>query len=259
VKPATVYFVTVRFEGFQGLAKVIHVPHHDTVLRSVLASAGFDKTIRIWKTWDIEHPEPCILQMPSGVCSVDFHPMRADVLSSVDQDGDLRFWSLSASATCTNFIKKGATKMARFQPHTGRLLATGFETMVRLYDNTNQSQVRSLTGHTKAVHSISWHNNNSALATGSEDSVMVWDMNNLSKALKTFKSDGNKIHCCGFHPTIPNVVIIGTYQRMFLWDFETDKNVVVSAHEGMVSGLAVSFTTGLFASASHDTRIKLWK
>jgi WD40 repeat protein len=225
----------------------------------VLASSSFDKTIRIWKTWDLEHPEPCILPMPSGVYSVDFHPMRADVLSSVDQEGDLRFYALGASATCTNFIKKGATKIARFQPHTGRLLATGFESVVRLYDNGNHTQVRNLAGHGKAVHSVAWHTNNSLLTTGSDDIVMVWDINNLSKAVKTFKSDGNKIACCGFHPTIPNVVVIGTYQRMFLWDYETDKNVVVSAHEGVVAGLAVSFATGIFGSASHDSRIKLWK
>jgi len=228
-----------------------------------LASGSLDKSIRVWKVWDPEmSPDAsCVLTLSGlagGVCSVDFHPAKVDTLCSVDHDGELRFWNLHNS-NCTNNIRQIVTKTARFQPGTGRLLAAGSDNLVKLFDSQNLSMTRSFPGHNKPVHSVTWGGQHgSILASGSEDSVIVWDIN-ASKYSKIFKSDGNKIHCCQFHPTLPNTIIIGTYQKMFLWDFESERSVVVPAHTGIVSSLAMSYSAGLFASASHDSQIKLWK
>lgn len=38
-----------------------------------------------------------------------------------------------------------------------------------------------------------------------------------------------------------------------------NRTMTLPAHEGLIAALAVSNTTGLVASASHDKFVKLWK
>jgi WD40 repeat protein len=139
----------------------------------------------------------------------------------------------------------------------GRLLATGHDSEVKLFDTGTQQATRTLQAHTRPIHSIAWHPQASSIITGSDDCVAVWDITNTSHPQRTFKSVGT-INSCGFHPTQRNVVVIGTYQRVYLWDFENEKSVAISAHEGIVSGIASSFVGMTFATASHDTKIKLF-
>jgi WD40 repeat protein len=127
---------------------------------------------------------------------------------------------------------------------------------VKLFDTTTQQEVRTLQGHTRAIHSISWHPQTPKMATGSDDCVAVWDAANPARPLRSLSV--SNISSCTFHPTLRSVVVIGSYQRVFLWDFESEKTVTILAHDGIVSGLSSSFISGLFATASHDSKVKLF-
>lgn len=48
-------------------------------------------------------------------------------------------------------------------------------------------------------------------------------------------------------------------QSLELWNMSENKTMTLSAHEGLIAGLALSTVTGLVASASHDKIVKLWK
>lgn len=224
---------------------------------SILASGSSDKTVRLWNIW--EPDKPCIATYSGhtgGITSVDIHPNMSDTLCSVDQDGDMRIWSVS-TGKCTNILSKAVSRIARFQPPNGRLLAAGNELKVKLFDTAGFKEVRTLQGHTRPINSICWNPQVSpVLATASENFVFVWDTANPSQPLRSFPQTG--ISCCAFHPTQRNIVVIGTYQRVHLWDFESDKSISINAHENIVSGLASSFANGMFATASHDARVKLF-
>eukprot|EP00026_Physarum_polycephalum_P020060 Phypoly_transcript_22408.p2 GENE.Phypoly_transcript_22408~~Phypoly_transcript_22408.p2 ORF type:complete len:118 (+),score=26.56 Phypoly_transcript_22408:137-490(+) len=105
-------------------------------------------------------------------------------------------------------------------------------------------------------NSIAWHAQTPHMVTGSDDLVTVWDIANTARPLRSFSS--NSVNSCAFHPTLRSVVVIGSYQKVFLWDFESEKSVTIPAHEGIVSGLSSSFISGLFATASHDSKVKLF-
>jgi WD40 repeat protein len=137
------------------------------------------------------------------------------------------------------------------------MLAAGNDNKVKIFDTTTQQEVRTLQGHTRAIHSIAWHAQTPRMVTGSDDCVTVWDIANAARPLRSFS--GSSVSSCAFHPTMRSVVVIGSYQRVFLWDFESDKTVTVPmAHDGIVAGLASSFVSGLFATASHDSKVKLF-
>jgi len=48
-------------------------------------------------------------------------------------------------------------------------------------------------------------------------------------------------------------------QSLELWNMSENKTMTLSAHDGLITALAVSTVNGLVASASHDKFLKLWK
>nr|CAD1823983.1 unnamed protein product [Ananas comosus var. bracteatus] len=149
----------------------------------------------------------------------------------------------------------------RFQPRQGRYLAAAADCSISILDAETQACRQTLQGHTKHVHSICWDFTGEYLASVSEDSVKVWSVGSGSEGDCAYElsSNGNKFHSCVFHPTYPSLLVIGGYQSLELWDMSENKTMTLAAHEGLIASLAVSNTTGLVASASHDKWVKLWK
>jgi WD40 repeat protein len=54
-------------------------------------------------------------------------------------------------------------------------------------------------------------------------------------------------------------IFICLTQSLELWNMSENKTMTLSAHDGLIAGLALSTATGLVASASHDKIVKLWK
>lgn len=48
-------------------------------------------------------------------------------------------------------------------------------------------------------------------------------------------------------------------QSLELWNMVENKSMTVPEHEKIISALAQSPITGMVASASHDSSVKLWK
>ncbi|KAG0474652.1 hypothetical protein HPP92_014338 [Vanilla planifolia] len=114
--------------------------------------------------------------------------------------------------------------------------------------------VTYLQGHSKEIHGICWDTKGEYLASVSQDCVKVWSLTS-GECVNEHSSNGNKFHSCVFHPSYPNLLIIGGYQSLELWNMVEKQTVTVQAHEGLIPALAQSFT-GMVASASHDTSVK---
>lgn len=48
-------------------------------------------------------------------------------------------------------------------------------------------------------------------------------------------------------------------QSLELWNIVDNKSMTIPAHENIIAALAQSPVTGMVASASHDSSVKLWK
>ena len=78
-----------------------------------------------------------------------------------------------------------------------------------------------------------------------------------------------KRNFCGFilvHPIILYSCLLINFafyhqnlQSLELWNLAENKCMTIQAHEGVISALAQSPTTGMVASASHDKSVKIWK
>ncbi|KDP46176.1 hypothetical protein JCGZ_06687 [Jatropha curcas] len=116
-------------------------------------------------------------------------------------------------------------------------------------------------GHYEPIDSLCWDPSGQYLASVSVDSVRLWGLQSGSvlKCVHVLSCVGNKFQSCIFHPTDPSLLVIGGYQSLELWNMAEKKSMTLPAHEGLISALAVSPSTELIASASHDKFVKLWK
>ncbi|KAH0930207.1 hypothetical protein HID58_015934 [Brassica napus] len=221
-----------------------------------LATSSFDKTIKIWDASDPGYFRRTISSHTAPVMSLDFHPNKTEIFCSCDGNNDIRFWNINAS----NYIRasktsssQGASTQVRFQPISGKFLAAASDYTISLVDVE-----KDIRGHSSNVNSVCWNTSGELLASVSENSVKLWSPSS-GDCIHELSSSGNKFHSCVFHPSYPNLLVIGGYESPELWNTKENKCMTIPAHECVISALAQSPSTGMMASASHDKSVKIWK
>ncbi|XP_048131686.1 transcriptional corepressor LEUNIG_HOMOLOG-like isoform X2 [Rhodamnia argentea] len=223
---------------------------------SQLATASVDKSVRLW---DATHPNFCLQTYTlhsSPVMSLDFHPRKTDLLCFCDNDNEIRYWSINPFSC--NRISKGGTAQVRFQPRVGQLLAAASDKVVTIFDVETDRPIHSLRGHPDLVNYISWDASGDCLASVSQNLVKIWSLTR-GECIQELSSIENQFHSCVFHPSYPNLLVIGGFSSLELWNIAENKKLTVQAHENIISALAQSPATGMVASASHDCSVKIWK
>ncbi|KAJ4728500.1 Transcriptional corepressor LEUNIG [Melia azedarach] len=223
---------------------------------SQLATVSVDKSVRLW---DAANPNFC-LQAHTGhsspIMSLDFHPKKTDLFCFCDSDNEIQYWSINPFL-CTH-ISKGGTAQVRFQPRIGHLLAAASDKLVSIFDIETDRQTHSLQGHSEMVNYICWDASGDYLASVSQNLVKIWSMAS-GECIQELNSNGNQFHSCVFHPSYSTLLVIGGISSLELWNMAENKSMTISAHENIISALAQSHITGMVASASHDSSVKLWK
>jgi WD40 repeat protein len=185
-----------------------------------LASASFDKSVRIWEV--ATGKEAAVLRLAEPVHALAFAPDGKSLVTGGGQPSkcDLRLWDLG-----------------------------GAEPKERL----------SFAGHTGAVHGVAFSPNGKTVATASSDtSVRLWDPA-TGKEQTLLKGHTNRVRAVAFNPDGKTLVSGDQVGRLIVWDLATRaERTTIQAHEGMVSALA--FTpdgTGLASAGSDDPQLGL--
>ncbi|KAI3760243.1 hypothetical protein L1987_50636 [Smallanthus sonchifolius] len=219
-------------------------------------TVSLDKSVRIW---DAANPSYCLnayTTHTSHIMSLDFHPKKTDLFCFCDGDDEIRYWNINPFQ-CTR-VSKGGSAQVRFQPVSGQLLAAASEKVVSIFDVETDRQTHSFQGHMGSVNYLSWDLNGEYLASVSEDSVKVWSVGS-GECIHELNSNGNQFYSCVFHPSYPALLVIGGMRSLELWNMAENKSMTVPAHDDIITALTQSSVTGMVASASHDSSIKLWK
>ncbi|CAJ2673410.1 unnamed protein product [Trifolium pratense] len=212
----------------------------------ILASAGHDKKVVLWNMETLQTqstPE----EHTVIITDVRFRPNSTQLATS-SFDTTVRLWDAA----------DGGSTQVRFQPRSGHLLAAASGNVVSVFDVETDRQMHSLQGHSAEVHCVCWDTNGDYLASVSQESVKVWSLAS-GDCIHELNSSGNMFQSCVFHPSYSNLLVIGGYQSLELWNMAENKCMTIPAHEGVISALAQSPVTGMVASASHDKSVKIWK
>jgi hypothetical protein len=191
----------------------------------MLASAGFDKTVKLWDVAAWKERATIKVNADYLAFSPDGAMLASTAGGGVDND---------------------------LNPLPG---------FVRLWDSTTNKEQTTLHGHKDTVSGLSFSPNGSILATGSRDgTVKLWDVKS-GTVKTTLRGHQGPVRCVAFSPDGKTVASGGEDETVILWDVATSKSrLALKGHyDGYVLSLAFSSDNRTVASGSGDETIKLWE
>ncbi|GJZ38683.1 transcriptional corepressor LEUNIG_homolog-like protein [Tanacetum coccineum] len=208
------------------LPSTLEQPHFITDIRfqpnsTFFAAACFDK-IYYCDSTNVSKA-PVILKGHTGrVKSIDFSPKDPHILCSCDSQGEILIWDVD---TCRTIFKENGISSNQVRFQSGNLLAVASgKKIILLSIHMDSGKIRItskmyLEGHAQDINSICWDPSNARLASVSHESARVWASTSARwKCVYSLPSGGHVCTSCLFHPLHPQLLIIGTYQYIQLWD-----------------------------------------
>ncbi|MCH2125856.1 MAG: protein kinase [Pirellulaceae bacterium] len=190
----------------------------------VLASCGFDQTVRLWNALDGEE----LAQLSSHaaiVRRVAFSPDGKHLVSS-DVEGHVKLWDLQQQQELATFqAHQSAVSGLSFSPDGQTLATGGFDSKLKLWDV--------------------------ATLEDQAEPQVIFDGHPFSVLCVTFSSDGTTLVSAGGKTSQPGEILV--------WDLEKKQRLrTLSGHKDFVASVAISADGRRLASASADQTVRVW-
>ncbi|MER7478875.1 hypothetical protein ABTX60_14655 [Streptomyces sp. NPDC126510] len=245
----------------------------------VLATASYDRTVRLWDVADPKRPKPLgkpLTGHTSWVSSAVFSP-DGRTLASASDDGTIRLWDVTDPAHPKPLGRPltghdGTIYLIAFSPDGRTLASAGDDHTVRLWNMADRRRPRALgrplTGHRAAVRSVAFGPDGRTLAAGGDDgTIRLWDVSDPARpepAGTPLTGHTTTVHSVAFSPdgrTLASGSADGTVR---LWNMAgpgrpAPIGAPLTGHTGPVWSVAFSPDGNMLAAASADSTASLWK
>ena len=247
----------------------------------LLASAGWDDTVRLW---DLKTGSQARgLTSPSGseCLAAVFSPDGATI-AIVDTVGWVRLWDVSSGAI--RFEALGHTERSHgvrvygiaFSPDGSMLATAGGDHTVRVWDVATGAELHAFEddGGTDA-HPVAFSPNGELLASGSgrrSGTIHIWNLTSDDEPLRIEEAHGHDVTSLAFTPNGGELISSGAaYQRrgegiyrssqIHVWDVFDGANVGVfqSDHDLAWAPSFALTTDGKELVSSHHKKIAIWE
>lgn len=226
-----------------------------------LASAGGDKTIRLWdagsgkRVADWAGPT-------SFACAVRFSPDSKRLAAAGYESGPGNAIYLFDVPTGRELRRlpghsSGGVRRLAFTPDGKRLLSAGFDGTVRLWDLDTGKQLRQIRIEAGTVYGLTLASDGETLATAGRDGARLWD---LASGRALPREGMNKFSCVSacFSPD-GKLLAAGDSTHVRLWEVATGKEVrTLSGFKGEVAQIEFSRDGRTLVTASYDRCVRLW-
>jgi len=150
-----------------------------------------------------------------------------------------------------------------WSPDGNKLASSSFDRTIKLWDVDTGKCLQTLSGHTARVREVSWSPNGKFIASGSDDStIRIWKVETGQLY--------HKIPMVGVCFTIvwsldSQMLAAGGMRddpSILFWSIRDKKRLIpegLEEHYGQINTLALSSSTLILASGSHDNTIRLWE
>ncbi|MFF6913431.1 hypothetical protein [Streptomyces sp. NPDC012466] len=244
----------------------------------VLATASYDRTVRLWNVADPKRPKPLgkpLTGHTSWVSSAVFSP-DGRTLASASDDGTVRLWDVtdpehpkSLGAPLTGH--DGTIYLIAFSPDGRTLASASDDHAVRLWDLADRRRPRvlgaPLTGHRAAVRSVAFSPDGRTLAAGGDDgTIRLWDVSEPGRpepAGSPLTGHSTTVHSVAFSPDGRTLASGGADGTVRLWNMAGGGRPAaigapLAGHTGPVWSVAFSPDGNMLAAASADSTASLW-
>ncbi|MEV4316829.1 AAA family ATPase [Actinocrispum sp. NPDC049592] len=242
----------------------------------MLATAGFDNTVRLWDVQDRGHPKPLgepIRAHTSWVTSAVFSP-DSKRLATAGDDKTIRVWDITDPAKPVALAAipgEGGTIYSMSFSMDGTTLATANEdTFPRLWQVSDPAHPRllaKLTGHSGPVRSVEFASDGRTLGTAGDDkTVRLWDVSTLATPIplgQPLTGNADSVHSVTFSPDSKLVATAGEDKTVRLWSIADREHPQplgqpITTHSSPVWEVAFSPDGQMLASAGMDSTARLW-
>ena len=140
--------------------------------------------------------------------------------------GEFIVWEIPPGKKATFVIRHGSSSAAlslAFSPDGTQLVSGGLDKVVRFWDLKTGRQVRSLSGHTTAIHCVAIGPDVNRIASGSLDkTVKLWDANS-GELLTTFSGHTFFVRSVAINPNGTQIASCGRLEDMTIrfWPINT--------------------------------------
>jgi len=262
----TLWSVTTR--------KLLHTfrGHTDAVIRiafppngdDLLASAGKDKTVRLWSRQSQDVPLVHTFDRHTDwVHKVAFSP-DTKFLASGGGDSLVCLWSVATHSLIHSFSYSDWVYSVAFSPDGQTLAAAGRDQLVHLWSTESGKLLQTLQGHTGTVNCITFAPDGQILVSASHDkSLKLWSVLD-GKPIHRFTGHAGEIHIVAFAPDSQMIATAATRpdSSVQIWSVASRKLVHVfkgiSLPAYQNSGLAFSRDGELIATGATDGTIRQW-
>lgn len=237
--------------------KVNNVIFHSNQANVITASP--DEQIRVWSISDSQTLQ-MIRAHESPITSISLHA-TGDYLLSTSNDEK---WAFSDINTGKVLLKVGDTSTphtlttAKFHPD-GLIFGTGTsDSIIKIWDLKEHSNVANFPGHVGAISSMSFSENGYYLATSGQDSlVKLWDLRKLKNFKTITLEEGYQIKDLCFDQTGNYLAIAGTDVRIYISkQWESIKNF--EDHTALVTNVRFGHNASFICSTSLDRSLKIY-
>ncbi|MFE3553014.1 AAA family ATPase [Streptomyces kronopolitis] len=243
----------------------------------ILATASYDRTVRLWDVADPARPEPLgtpLTGHTSWVSTAVFSP-DGHTLASASDDGTIRLWDVRdpghprpVGPPLTGH--GGSVYLLAFSPDGRTLAAADEDHSVHLWDLRGAHRPRplaTLTGPTDAVRSVAFSPDGRTLAAGGDDSaIRLWDMadrRHPAPVGRVLRGHGGVVHSVAFSPDGRTLASGSADDTVRLWNVAAPRRAAplgapLTGHTGPVWSVAFSPDGTMLAAGSADSTASVW-
>nr|POF13754.1 vegetative incompatibility protein het-e-1 [Quercus suber] len=224
----------------------------------VLASASWDKTVRLWNAVTGE----AIQKLEGHDGSIDAVAFSPDgqVLASASDDRTVRLWNAVTGEAMQKLEGHDRSVNAvAFSPDGQVLASASDDKTMRLWNAVTGEAMQKLEGHDGSVNAVAFSPDGQVLASASYDwTVRLWNAV-TGEAMQKLEGHDNSVSAVAFSPDGQVLVSASRDKTVRLWNAVTDEAMQkLEGHDNSVNAVAFSPDGQVLASASRDKTVRLW-